>query len=88
MASGFVAAGKRDLHAYANVGCTHALGKRGGEALMTAVTRSQTAERFISLSLRNCDLEFLDTSASAFNPMEPTVRTQLGISRHHSSPKQ
>lgn len=57
------------------------LGKRGGEALMTAVTRSQTAERFISLSLRNCDLEFLDTSASAFNPMEPTVRTQLVLSR-------
>ena len=48
---------------------------------MSAVTRAQTAERFISLSLKNCDLEFVDHSAAAFNPIEPTVRTQLVLTR-------
>ena len=57
------------------------IGKRGGESLMAAVMRSQTAERFVSVSLKNCDLDFVDHSTSGFNPMEPTLKTQLTLSR-------
>ena len=50
------------------------LGKAGGEALMAAVTRCQTNDRFVSLSVKNCDLEYQDPVMRAFDPIEPTMK--------------
>jgi Ran GTPase-activating protein (RanGAP) involved in mRNA processing and transport len=50
------------------------LGKAGGEALMAAVTRCQTDDRFVSLSVKNCDLDYQDPVMRAFDPIEPTMK--------------
>ena len=41
---------------------------------MAAVTRCQTDDRSVSLSVKNCDLDYQDPVMRAFDPIEPTMK--------------
>lgn len=53
----------------------NAIGRNGAEALHAAVRRAQTSERFVRLSLVNCDTETF--WPKLFNPLEPTGKYVL-----------
>lgn len=53
------------------------LGKRGAESLLAAMRRAQTTDRYLHISIANCDVD--TKTPDLFDPIEPTGRYVLDM---------
>ena len=54
------------------------LGKRGAESLLAAMRRAQTTDRYLNISIGNCDVDAI--VPGLFDPIEPTGHYDLDMS--------